>query len=333
MGLAQQTQILEEKQPRQIPKTLLDFNLCDTHGYKQLLRCKKCGAKFRSVQQMREHYRRKHVNFKLRYSRILVTEKYIAAQIANCKTKEIVFGHMPKTDNDCEYTKKVLNSCYIRVCPKCEATRRLRYKRKYEDALQSFNRVSVLTLTYRGHHPLAEETKNKLELNVRNFIKRLQRLSTAKLQYVRVLEVVKNPDGYYYHYHFLIDMPYIKQNTLSHAWNEVTDGSFRVWVELMKNADNKPVGAVWGRLSKQQKQKNCSEYLTKYLAKPLGDIDLDTYARYVYSSHFVETRVDLACIMGQRSSTSHGLICEKCGCRLSYLGTEPLETEPPPPSC
>jgi len=190
--------------------------------------------------------------------------------------------------------------------------------KKYKEALLSFKRVSIVTLTIKDHHPLSRVIKKKLEQQIRNFIKRLNRKFNYKIQYVRILELVKKADGYYYHYHILFDLPFIAQRTLSKMWLETT-GSSVVHIAILKSEDGKALGITWNRLPKEVKMRNSSNYITKYLAKPVPNIDLDEYSRIVYRAHFVETH--LTSSLAQNSSTrSEFLICKKCGDILNYAG-------------
>lgn len=245
--------------------------------------------------------------YKRNYKGDLVTAQYIQRKLDACKTSAVTVGRFDYEKQEMDY-HTAFNSCLNRCCPKCEGTRRGRSARKYKNVLLHFNRVSVLTLTYKGRHKLNSKTKRKLELQARNFMKRLQRRTNYKIQYIRVLEIVKKPSGFYYHYHYLIDMPYVSQKVISKYWDAVTDGSFIVWIEILKTENGTPIGAKWKRLPDKQKQQNAVKYLVKYVAKPVPNMNLDAYARYVYRTHFVETKTNLTCINGRKSSTRYRFI-------------------------
>lgn len=252
------------------------------------------------------------------YEVTAVDGDYIRDRMGDCSTKKAVFGHIG--EEDCDHFEEKYVSCGVRICPRCEGNRRARASKKYKLSLDGFKRVSVLTLTYKGHHPLNRETKRRLERDIRNFIKRLCRVmpSDYDLQYIRVLEIVEKFDGYYYHNHILIDLPYIEQKELSQMWGEVTGGSYVVWIESLKTDKGEPIGMKWGRLPKSVRQSNISNYLTKYLAKPLPLSDADAFAEFGYGVHFVESR--LTSIMGRNSSMEGGVICG-CGVQMRYLYT------------
>lgn len=326
-------------------------------SFRKLYACVLCGSKYSSKVGLNNHYYKRHPLFFLEnlkhyeegnlyhvfkdvpdrvkvklwdkseieipfvltpsmYRLIVVDGDYIRSRMDTCSTEKAVFGHIG--EEVCDNFEERVISCDVRICSRCEGKRRGRYAHKYKVSLEGFKRVSVMTLTYRGHHPLDKERKKGLERSVRNFIKRLSRSVRWDVQYVRVLELVQKPDGYYYHYHFLIDMPYVKQTELSRMWGDVSDGSFVVWVEILKDENKQPIGAYWGRLPKKVRQSNVSNYVTKYLAKPLPHFDSDQYASFGYGVHFVETH--FTCITGGNSSIKRGLVCS-CGVRMKYLYT------------
>lgn len=319
-----------------------ESNLDNRQGYKCLYECYYCQAKFKTLNLLINHHKRNHDSWnkqkQVRYQRVVINGKYIKSRKDICCTKKVKFGHKHDklekelNSNLCNHQKEHLNSCYLRNCPHCESVRKWRYRKKYGNALLSFKRVSVLTLTFRGHHMLSKDKKKVFENHCRNFMKRLGRRLVYKIQYVRVMEVVKYPDGYYYHYHFLIDMPYVKQNELSNTWEETT-GSGVVWIETLKDKTGRPIGQFWNRLSVEQKMCQAVNYITKYLAKPLSNIADQEYALYVYGSHFVETKLEepFTCIKGQNSAMK----CEVCGEKLVYISEQfekkQLNDYKPPP--
>jgi len=191
----------------------------------------------------------------------------------------------------------------------------------FKKHVKQFQRVSVFTLTYSGHHALSKDQIKELNTHVRNFMRRLRRKKSYKIQYVRVLEIVKKGLGYYYHYHFLIDMPYVRQDTLSKEWYGVTGTSYVVDIRLLKDNKNRPVGQFWNRLPDKQKINHALSYVGKYLAKPMPGIDSDTYALHIYGQHFVES---FTCFKGQNRTMKKGLVCSHCGEQLFYSETIPI---------
>jgi predicted transcriptional regulator len=313
----------------------------ETTGHRKLLECFYCGSKYKSLKHLELHHKIQHVtwnnNPKLRFIYVIVNGKYIEERIKQCKTKIIVFKHKhdPLVEegiiDPCPGKKIIINSCYLRNCPKCESTRRYRYVKKYKESLLSFKRVSVVTLTFRDYRLLSKREKRCQELQVRNFIKKLLRRTIYKLQYIRVLETIEHGGNlYFYHYHFLFDLPYIEQGTLSRLWKETTETSYVVDIRILRDSEKRPVGIFWNRLPKKQKLKHSSNYITKYLAKPVQNLSNDEYATYVYGSHFVQTH--LTCLNGQNSSIKTGLICEECGESLKYFETLPIKPVDHPPT-
>jgi len=354
--------------------------LVDELGYQTIYFCEVCrrqGRKvhlFKKLSSLKRHFLKHHPGYELEYSRKVVSASYIRDKMENCSSHALVFGHVHGTT--CEYKKKIPIRCGVRMCPKCENYRVFKAIRKYEEAVFAMKHPSLLTLTFRGHHPLSNERKLQNERFARNFIKRLHRKlkkmpHAPPLSYIRAYEFVEKEDGYYYHYHYLIDMPYVDQKWLSKIWKEVTKDSYIVDIrrvgyepshelrsfgdpdkkEISSKAKKEALDTVVDYLSKPLKVSltslsRASKHLKKkalhktveYLSKPLGinDIDdklYDLYARELYGRHLAESRGLLHLINGQNSST---LICPICGDDLFLMGIEPTEThiiseDPDPP--
>lgn len=316
-------------------ETLEGGNSKENYFYKRLFACSICEAKFQSIKHLTKHFEGRHPNKPISYNFVVVCEHYLKERIGKCKTKVLTFAHKDM-ENPCDREKKVLNSCMLRVCPKCEKTRRMRYIKKYQNALLNFKRVNIITLTIKDYHPLSKEFKKRIEKQIRNLIKRLERIN-PNLQYIRVLEIKRKSENlWYYHYHLLMDLCFLRQEKLSKMWQEIS-GSSVVWIEILRDDKGRAVGVFWNRLKKKEKIENASRYITKYLAKPIPlkeenqeeGISLDEYARIFYKAHFVETRIDFTCSDVQNSSTDSWLICENCNQKLEFCGCEDLNCPKP----
>lgn len=285
-------------------------------NYKILYQCVLCPKTFRTVNQLQDHWERKHryengreTNHIFDWNVLIVNGSYIEKKIANCHTEYLVFGHH-QHDLECNHTRKLLNSCFLRICPKCLQMRKYRYLRLYESVVSKFKRTSLLTLTYKGYYGLNPIIKKNLEYCLRLFFKQLRyHCKNYDIQYIRVLEVNNKGDNqFFYHYHFLIDMPYVSQKSLSQSWEKLT-GSYIV--------DIRYVGNRW---KKNQK----IGYICRYLAKPQKDIDYDKYALYVYRNHFVQSLLVTGSVVAQKSGN---MTCPDCGQELSYLRNEEISHE------
>lgn len=294
-------------------------------GYKVLYECKYCKKVFRNYNCLSKHFERKHkfVNGEIKrtevlYKLVVVNGKYIEKRIRSCRTQKIVFAHK-HPEIECNHKKEWLNSCFLRICPKCLNMRKYRYIKQYKNIILRFKRISLLTLTHRTYFPLSElQLRQNLNYCVKLFLKQLkyhinQHMKlNYKIQYIRVLEVVDKGDGlYYYHFHFLIDMPYIPQETLSRIWEKIT-GNYIVHIKY--------VGNRWNTQAKLN-------YICKYLAKPQKNISYENYALYIYRTHFVQTSLDLSSKVEQKSYENNVLICPECGNRLEYIETIDLKIE------
>lgn len=288
-----------------------------TNGYPINYKCS-CGKIFRTWKAFLHHEVAKHNRKQPLYSICLVDGGYLRERMKDCKEKEFYFSHKERLvkaicDNDEVITKK----CMLRCCPKCEEDRRARYKNKFKQSLLGFRYVKVITLTNKGHYPLSKEKMSEFRNNVRNLMRRLRYKTKYRIQYVRVLEIVAKPDGWYYHFHILVDMPYLQQKTLSNLWFDVS-GSSVVWIEMLKDKNGFPIGQIWNRLPEKKKMNSASNYVSKYLAKPLPSMNLDHYAVYVYGKHFVESH--LTSIVRQNCTKFYGRICPKCGFHIQFCG-------------
>jgi hypothetical protein len=144
------------------------------------------------------------------------------------------------------------------------------------------------------------------------------------------LEIVRKVDGWYYHYHILVDLPFVNQTLLSRLWFE-TSGSKIVYIQILRDDKGRAIGKFWNRLPKKERLKHSLNYITKYLAKPLSNISLDEYARIVYGSHFVESSFNFTCSTGQNSTTGTGLICSECGLPFQFSRLVIINSGPDPP--
>lgn len=341
--------------------------------FKRMFQCEQCTGVFKNYETLVKHSTLHHLSvleenkdsFNLYGEKILYTYKsvpfawvvvdgdYILQRIAGCSTKWVKFSHCTYDKRFCDSSKRVLNRCYTRVCDKCYETRKIRYKKHYRESLDAFNRVSVFTVTYSGHHALSKKKFKELILANRNFMRRIRRRAKYKIKYVRTFEIVPKRDGYYYHFHYLIDMPYIRQDILSKHWSEVTGGSFVVDIRILRDPkSNMPVGYHWQRLKKNHRRNSALAYISKYLAKPmpvnvLDKETADVYASEVYGQHFVETYADYQCGCGakfkakavyqehrftcsssQNCTVQKGIICEHCGERLFFDSMEEVSDDP-----
>ena len=91
----------------------------------------------------------------------------------------------------------------------------------------------------------------------KNFIKRLKYKYNDNLKYLAVIEFQKRGAV---HYHVLLDIPYVPQNTLQELW-----GNGFVYINAIDHVDN--IGA----------------YILKYITKDNNDIRLMGQKAYLYS--------------------------------------------------
>lgn len=294
-----------------------------------------CHAKFRTLKELERHHDIRHPEKPLKYHNVVVGSKYIEKRMDECHTKIVVFSHADSLYHEagltCEHKKTLPNSCYLRICPKCEKTRHLRNAKTYKDVVEHFKRLNFLTLTCRGHKEFKPSVKNDLERDVKKFIDMLKyRFKGYPVQYVRVLETVKKDDGVYYHYHFLIDVPYVHQTVLSEIWKKATNNdSFIVDIRHVGHVQNTREGQKMV-FSRGLDQHDPIMYVSKYLSKPLSNITPKEYAGYVYRERFVETRLKGTSLVSIRNNRRKidpipaFFKCSECGFMLRYTETRDL---------
>lgn len=282
-----------------------------SNPFRQVFECRgrdkfggRCGKIFTSMKSAGKHiYRNPLHDMKLEIRD--VNGAYIGERRDRCHTENIVFACKEK------HEVALPNSCFIRNCPKCERTRRNRTVSKDLHRIAHMKTPKFLTLTWAGHHGL--DVKKDFERALRNFVRRLKRIDD-KLQYVRVFEIKKKDDGYYWHCHFVVDMKYIRQETLSSMWKEVTGHSYVVDIRAVSRMNKHSMIA----------------YISKYIAKPIEALSDTDYAIYVYRQRFHDARLHL--IEVQYSPI---FSCELCDRALEFEKVEPIAVpekyRPPPP--
>lgn len=131
---------------------------------------------------------------------------------------------------ECDKPIDLVQSCDLRLCPRCSIRRAYRFIQSYKAVLDTMTAPKLLTLTFKS---VLKLTKYLVKLCFKLFA-RLRRL---KLWRDRVaggmagLEFTYTSAGWHPHIHALIDSAYIPQRLLSTAWNNITKGSYIVYIQ------------------------------------------------------------------------------------------------------
>jgi len=163
----------------------------------------------------------------------------------NCKTH-----HITRMCCDCETYKPIPITCQIRICEKCEATRKYKINNRIFQYFKLFQHPKLLTLTFAEHEYPTHDVKRKCELFCREFRRRMLEAGYV-FNGFRFLECVPKDDGFHIHFHYIIETRrFIPQKLISKVWLEVTGNSFIV--------DIRPISSKKGL-----------EYALKYSSKPI----------------------------------------------------------------
>jgi len=195
----------------------------------------------------------------------------------------------------CGSEKEVNWTCGIRICKKCMHKRKYRFEKKYKKLFKSMKYPQMLTLTFKGHHKLSKEIKSRLYKYAREFFRR------TGMDGVRVLEIIRKPDGYFYHLHCIVDVRFYPYSKIKKIWYDVTGTSYITKMDKIKS----DVG-LW--------------YITKYVSKPMNWIDLEAYIDFFYKCRMV-TKFGKYYNWKFKKERTYGVICKECGSPMLYMGT------------
>lgn len=123
--------------------------------------------------------------------------------------------------------------CMNRICMKVGCLRKRR-KRLYDvlsRSIVNMRNLKFITLTYADRHGLSRDIKEQLDSYFKEFIRNIRRKKLLLGGYIKVLEITKNPQGFYYHFHIVIEMKYFDQKKLSKLWKRITGTSYIVHIK------------------------------------------------------------------------------------------------------
>lgn len=123
--------------------------------------------------------------------------------------------------------------CMNRLCGRigCLRKRRRRIYDMLKRSIVNMKNLKFITLTYADRHGLTRDIKKRLDGFFNLFIRKLKRDNLLLGGYIKVLEITHNEQGYYYHFHVLIELKYYHQNKLCQDWKKITGTSYIAWIE------------------------------------------------------------------------------------------------------
>lgn len=131
---------------------------------------------------------------------------------------------------DCGEDIDLVQSCDLRLCPRCAIRRAYRFIQSYRHVLDAMTAPKLLTLTFRSVQTLS---KTLVKACFKHFAKlrRTKLWKNAVKGGLASLEFTYTPAGWHPHIHALIDSAYIPQRLLSAAWKRITKGSYIVYIQ------------------------------------------------------------------------------------------------------
>jgi len=131
---------------------------------------------------------------------------------------------------DCDENIDLVQSCDLRLCPRCSIRRAYRFIQSYRHVLDAMTAPKLLTLTFQSVQTLSKAL-------VKACFKYFARLRRTKLWKGAVrgglagLEFTYTSAGWHPHIHALIDSAYIPQRLISALWRKITKGAYIVYIQ------------------------------------------------------------------------------------------------------
>lgn len=203
----------------------------------------------------------------------------------------------------CGNVKSFALSCYIRLCTRCIKARNWRLLKRFRGYLKLFSNPKLLTLTFQGVQDFNKKTKRRLDLYVYNFFRRIRKFFKFG---IRSMELKHRENGYYIHYHILLESCVMSQSRLSQIWHEITKTSYVV--------DIRRVNGLGGLI-----------YILKYATKPINfDIGIDEYIRDFYKTRLITPFGEIYALSKEKIKSY--VTCENCNSYMKFSSiNEPIE--------
>lgn len=131
---------------------------------------------------------------------------------------------------DCSEHIDLVQSCDLRLCPRCSIRRAFRFITTHQVVLDEMTDPKLLTLTFQSPQRLSKPL-------LKTYFKYFATLRRRKLWKDAVkgglasLEFTYTHSGWHPHIHALIDSSYIPQRLLSALWKRITKGSYIVYIQ------------------------------------------------------------------------------------------------------
>ena len=194
------------------------------------------------------------------------------ALLAKCGVEHITYACPVQ---DCNEQVELEYNCLNHYCTRgCLEKLSWRKHKAIYKVLKSYNHPRKFEIGWQGHHPLTSKNLALFKTNITRLIRAMShplivqdpdteeiiKLNPVIREWFYVIELVYNPDGFYYHAHVCYDGNYVKQKILSNLWKNASRGSTYAYIQEIKNL-----------------KQACND-VAKYLSKPFNGISL---ARWV----------------------------------------------------
>jgi len=134
---------------------------------------------------------------------------------------------------DCGHKWSVTRTCDLRVCPKCEGSRKSRVINKYKESVLSKmdkRNIRFITLTKKNKQSLKPEHIKEIRSDFNKLLrKQLNPDNNSKATFksklhggIYAIEINHTKNGWNIHMHVFYEGFYIDQSNLSRAWEDIT---------------------------------------------------------------------------------------------------------------
>lgn len=216
----------------------------------------------------------------------------------------------------CSNIKHYVSYCYNRFCenPACEKARELRSKLKLSGLMRykkKYRYLKMITLNFPNIIPeeFTAEIRKDWEYKASQFMRFIMEKHNCQAA-IRATELTETPSGINYHWHIIVDMPYVPQKVLINHWQRINNARYSC------------------RINKQSTLWYAIKYVSKtHHLKPKTKLLL-LNAMYRSRSYIV-----YGAFKPLINLSKNYLTCDVCGAFMYYIGTSERPEDLYNPTC